>query len=396
MSDERLPTLRENVLALPRAAWFLFLGTFINRFGSFVMVFLVAWMTKQGFSPSQAGTALAVYGVGHMVASFAGGWLADRFGRRSTIALSMFSSAAAVSALALAEQLETILLMALLTGFTAELYRPASAALLTDVSPPGRRLTAFALYRLAVNLGFAAGPAVAGFLAERSFMLLFIGDAITSVVFGAIALFVLPAGKARREDEKSGSPDAFLPMLLADGRLLVFLFASIIISMVFFQSEATLPLHVLDHGYTNVSYGVLISINGALIVMFELALTSITQRIAASRVIAFGFLLAGIGFGVNAFASTLPLMILGVVIWSLGEIVSSPVSAAYVADLAPAHLRGRYMGALSFTWAIGLILGPWLGSRLYAANPALLWLSCLVLGVAAAGLVRASGRRLTA
>ena len=396
MSDERLPTLRENVLALPRTAWFLFLGTFINRFGSFVMVFLVAWMTKQGFSPSQAGTALAVYGVGHMVASFAGGWLADRFGRRSTIALSMFSSAAAVSALALAEQLETILLMALLTGFTAELYRPASAALLTDVSPPGRRLTAFALYRLAVNLGFAAGPAVAGFLAERSFMLLFIGDAITSVVFGAIALFVLPAGKGRVEEGKTGSPDAFLPLLLADGRLLVFLFASIIISMVFFQSEATLPLHVLDHGYTNLTYGVLISINGALIVMFELALTSITQRIAASRVIAFGFLLAGIGFGVNVFASTFPLMILGVVIWSLGEIVSSPVSAAYVADLAPAHLRGRYMGALSFTWAIGLILGPWFGSRLYAANPALLWLSCLVLGVAAAGLVRASGRRLTA
>jgi MFS family permease len=142
---------------MPAPAWVLFGGTFVNRFGSFVLVFLVLYLREKGFSPAEAGTAVGAYGFGSLAAALAGGWVADRFGRRNAISLSMFSAAATMLALSQAERLPLIVALSALAGLTSELYRPASSALLTDLIPAGQRVTAFALYRLAINLGFAAG-----------------------------------------------------------------------------------------------------------------------------------------------------------------------------------------------------------------------------------------------
>jgi MFS family permease len=134
---------------MPPAAWILFGGSFVNRFGSFVLVFLVLYLTDEGFSPAEAGAAVSAYGAGGLGAALLGGWLADRLGRRNTIALSMFSAAATMLALSQARGLAPVVVLSGAAGLTSELYRPASAALLTDLLPPGRRITGFALYRLA-------------------------------------------------------------------------------------------------------------------------------------------------------------------------------------------------------------------------------------------------------
>ena len=110
-------------------------------------------------------------------------------------------------------------------------------------------------------------------------------------------------------------------------------------------------------------------------------------------VIALGWLLTGVGFALTGFAETAIAFALTVAIWTLGEIVSSPVEGAYVADLAPERLRGRYMGAWSFAWGIGLVAGPLLGTALYAWRPGALWLTCLVLGVVGACLVLSAAAR---
>jgi MFS family permease len=125
-----------------------------------------------------------------------GGHLADRVGRRESIAASMLSSATVMVALSQAGSLALILVLTALAGLTSEAYRPASSALLADLVPAGRRVTAFAAYRFAINLGFSAGPAVAGLLAERAYVLVFLGDAATSAVFGVMALVLLPATRA--------------------------------------------------------------------------------------------------------------------------------------------------------------------------------------------------------
>ena len=145
-------TLLSSLSALPRAAWILFFGTFLNKFGGFVVPFLTLYLTDRGYTVSQTGLAVSAYGVGNLGASLLGGHLADKLGRRKTIVFSMFSGAAAMMLLSQAHSLGIIIVLTALTGLTNEFYRPASQALLADIVPSGQRMTAFA----AVQGGVAA------------------------------------------------------------------------------------------------------------------------------------------------------------------------------------------------------------------------------------------------
>jgi MFS family permease len=383
-------SLRAEVRALPRGAWILFAETLVNRLGTFVLVFLVLWLTQIGWSAGMAGLAVSVYGLGGLAASLAGGWLADRFGRRRTIALSMFSSAAVLLTLPHARETVPVLTLAGLAGLTAELYRPAASGLLSDLIPVGRRVPGFALYRLAINLGHAIGPAIGGFVAERSFLWVFTADAATSVVAGIVALTLLPEGRrsARKEDPVGG----FRGSLAADRSFLVFLAANVLVTLVAFQSTASLPLEIRASGLTSAHYGVLMSLNGALVVLFELPLVGHTRRLPPRPVMAVGIALTGIGFGLVEWADTFALFAMTVFVWTAGEIAFSPVASAYVGDVAPDALRGRYYGAYTLTHSLGVVLGPGLGTALYTLSPGALWAACAALGLAGALLVLISPR----
>ena len=380
--------LLADVRSLPRPLWFLYAGQFFNRFGSFVITFLVLYLADRGFTAPDAGLAVSAYGAGHLASSAVGGYLADRLGRRATIAISMYASAAAMLALSQAESIASITFLTGVAGFAAELYRPASSALLSDLVAPEHRVTAFAMYRLAINAGFAAGPAVAGLLAEESFVWLFVGDALTSVIFGTIVLFAIP------ETKPAQAPPADAPravtVMISDRAFMLFLGASLLTTFVYMQSTAGFPLHVRSEGFSSAIYGLLISLNGVVVVVLELPLTSITKRLPARPVMAFGWILLGAGFGLTTFAHSVPMLAFTVFVWTLGEIVNAPVGSAYVAALAPAHLRGRYMGTWGLTWSAGLMLGPALGTRLFAEGPGLLWGACAVLSALAAALVMLS------
>jgi MFS family permease len=379
------PGLWRNVRSMPGPAWVLFLGAFVNRAGTFVLVFLVIWLTEEGYSPAQAGAAVSAYGLGALGASLLGGYLADRLGRRNAIALSMLSAAVTMLALSQAGTLPLVLVLSALAGLTSELYRPAAGALLADLLPPERRLTGYALYRLAINLGFAAGPAAAGLLAERSFFLLFVGEAASSAVFGLAALFFLPEGaRSARVDEQPGE---LVRAIRGDRPFQLFLVASLLSAFVYFQQQGALPLHIVDQGLSFATFGALISLNGLVVVFLELPLTAVTGRYAPRPVIAVGFLLTGIGFALTAWATDVPLLALTVVIWTIGEIAAMPVAQTYVADLAPLHLRGRYQGAWGLTFGLALVLAPVVGTTAYAASPTALWLSCGALGIVSALLV---------
>ena len=378
-------SLWRTVRALPRPVWLLYAGSFVNRFGSFVATFLVLYLVESGFSPAEAGIAVSAYGVGSLASALIGGWLADRLGRRGTIALSMFSAAVVAVALSQAEQLVPIILLTALFGMCTELYRPASAALLTDLVPAERRLAAFAGYRLAINAGFAFGPAVAGLLAERSFLWLFIGEAVTSVALGVVALVGLPEGvRSRRSEEHPGEA---VRAVRGDRRFVLLLVASVLAAFVYFQSTAAFPLHIREAGLSRAVFGALISLNGLLIVLVELPLVGVTRRYPAPGVIAAGVLLTGVGFGLTAVAFSVPALALTVVIWTFGEMIAAPVMNAYVADLAPAHLRGRYQGAYVLTFSVAFVLAPAIGTWLFAWSPTGLWLTCAALSVVSAALV---------
>lgn len=399
--ETRYEAFRRDVRHLPRTAWVIYAGTFINRFGSFVITFLVLILVKRGYSPAEAGIAASAYGVGSVAAAMIGGQLADRFGRRRTIALSMFTGAATILLLWRAQSLPAIVALAGLAGMTGELYRPAAAALLADVTPVGRRVVTFALYRLAINAGFALGPAVAGYMASRSFTIIFIGDAVTCALYGVLVLVAVPKSfdrpaaahlPAAAEGPRAARRPSVLRVIAADRALLSVLLASVAIGFIYHQSTVTLALEVDARGLPMSAFGFLASLNGAICLLLELPVAAVTARMAAWIPLAVGAALIGAGFGGIAVAATFWALAAMVLVWSLGEIVQSPVSQAFVADLAPPGLQGRYQAAFGFTGALGLVLAPGLGPALFAWSRPGLWALCAGLGAAASLTYVALGR----
>jgi MFS family permease len=380
------PAQRETLLsslgALPRAAWILFFGTFLNKFGGFVVPFLTLYLTGQGYTIGQTGMAVSAYGVGNLGASLLGGHLADKLGRRKTIVFSMLSGAAAMLLLSQAHGLAIIIVLTMLTGLTNEFYRPASQALLADIVPSQQRTTAFAALRVAFNAGFAFGPATAGLLAASGYFWLFAGDAATSVLFGMVALLALPRG-AHSSPTNSSWADAWR-VLRRDRKLHQLLLANFAVGLVFFQLGSTYGLHVTQLGFSPAVYGGIVSMNGALIVFCELPLTRLTRKFPMRRVMAAGYFLCAGAYALNAFAHTIGGLVLCMILFTTGEMITMPTAAAYLADLAPPEMRGRYMGVAGLTWAMALIIGPLCGMKLFAAAPATYWIVCAAVGTFAA------------
>ncbi len=384
--------------ALPRAAWILFLGVFLNRFGTFIIPFLSLYLKRKGFGLMDAGIAIGSYGAGTLVACFLGGYLADHIGRRKTITLSMFSGAVTMLLLWRADSWWGIVLLTGLNGLCAEAYRPASTALLADLVPNGQRVIAFTTYRIALNAGWMFGPATAGFVATHSFGPLFVGDALSSALFGMVAWVALPHGVRSTKNEAGWG--AALRSIGSNGRFLQYLAATAFITWIFYQISSTYGLFIDQLGYSPFVYGALISFNGLVVASLELIVSNFTRRFPPQRAIAVGYLLVGIGFGLNLLGTGIPWLAFAMLILTFGEMCSLPIGVAYIADLAPANMRGRYMGAYGFTWSLTLIFGPALGMHLFAKSAAALWIACAFSGVIAAIIigwpVQTRGRNLPA
>lgn len=359
---------------MPRLVWVLFFGTLVNRFGNFVFVFLALYLKSKGYAAPQIGLAMGAYGVGAIGASLVGGWLADVFGRRNSIVLSMVLSAAAMLGLSQAEGYWLLVCLTALSGFCAEMYRPAASALIADVTAPAQRVTAFSVYRLAINLGFAIGPAVGGLIAHRSFFLLFVGDAITSLAYAGIALAMLPNRVVEHHAE--GQRGSAIRVIARDTSFLAFLGATLMASMVFMQHVSGYPLQIDAYGYSPRVFGLLVSLNGFLICLVELPLTTFTRRRPERAIMMTGMAVFGMGFMMTGFVRAIPLLAMTVVVWTIGEMFYFPVAAAHVAAASPTGMRGRYQGAWGIAWGLGSVLGPVVGTMLFAWKARALWVAC--------------------
>jgi MFS family permease len=359
------PDLMTSLRALPRVAWFIFAGTFINRCGSLVMPFITLYLTRQQHSVADAGWTLFTFGLGNLGATLVGGHLADRIGRKRTMMLSLFSTSAVVCLLPHATSLAGIQALMFLTGLAGELYRPAVNALIADFIPLEHRLTAYAANRTALNAGWALGPALGGFLAHHSWALLFYADAATTFLFGLIAWKALPDGDHSRELMARWS--GIWREVFRNRPFLAFASANLCLAIVFMQMNSTFSL----------------------IVFFELPLTAVTRRFRSRNVIAAGYFLCGTGMTFAVGANSIPSFVLVMMIFTLGEMLSLPMAATYLAQIAPEAGRGRFMGVFGLTWALSMLIGPKLGLAVYARQPDLWWWICGGLGALAAILMLA-------
>lgn len=372
---------RSRVGGLPKTFWVLWSGTLVNRLGTFVEPFLILYLTRQrGMSVAGAGGVLTVFGAGGLFSQPVGGMLADRHGRRATLSAAMLAASAAMLLLGAARTTLLITLAAFLVGLTVDLYRPASQALVADSVSPADRTRAYGLLFWAVNLGWAAATTLAGYLAERGYLLLFLGDAATSLVFG----LVIWRGVARvssPDGTGTGHRGGF-GQVWRDRTFVTLAAFQLGYAVVFFQLFVTLPLAVRSAGLSPADYGLVAAVNGVVIVVVQPLVVGWLGRLPRSATLAGAQLLVGVGFALTGLASSLPQFAAVVAVWTLGEIGVTAVGSSLVAELAGPQLRGRYFGLYGLAYGVAAVLAPALGTGIYAGlGPAVLWWGCAVIGV---------------
>jgi MFS family permease len=364
-----------------------FVGTLVNRAGTFVEPFLILFLTTQrGFSPAQAGLVLAVYGVGGLFSQVVGGWLTDRVGRRVTLAGSMLAAAASLLLLGSATTGPVLAAGALLVGFFGDMYRPASQALVADVVPPEKRPLAFGYIFWAVNLGFSVAGLAAGFLAERGYWQLFVLDAATCVGFAVVILVGIPHDPPRpsREPGASGPTPGF-GTAVRDRTFMILIVAWCAQAVAYFQSFLVLPLAVTDAGLPPSAYGLVAATNGIVIVLLQPFAVRLTAHRDPSRTIAVSLAITALGFWLQSFATTLPAFLACTIVWTLGEIGVSGHAPAIVSDLADPLARGRYMGLFGAAFGVAGLLAPLVGPRTYEyLGATTLWTASALLFLVAA------------
>lgn len=386
--------VRANAGGLPATYWLLWAGTLVNRLGSFVVPFLALYLTRErGFTEQQAGLVAALHGAGAVVAGPVGGTLADRFGRRTALVLGLWLGSAGMMFMGLSREPLWIHVAAFTLGIVGEMYRPAVSAAIADVVPPEDRTRAFALLFWVVNVGFAIALPLAGWVARGGFLILFVVDAITTFVFGFIMWLKLPETLTQRAE--SGS---VLPSLapFRDKVFLNFWLPTFLLAIIFFQMNVALALDLGARGMSPAQFGMVVSVNGVLIVLVQPFTGRFLSKWRRSFVLASAAVLTGVGFGLHALSFNVPLAMMAVVVWTMGEIFNAAVAPSVVADLSPAHLRGSYQGAFYMSWGLASCVAPAMGGWVlgrYGGN--ILWGGCLMLGLVAAGwhLAVANARR---
>ena len=305
-------------LQLPMLVRVLCLGSLVNRAGSFVVIFLTLYVSEHlGFGVPFATLCMGVFGFGSMIGSMVGGQLADQLGRRIVMLLALFGGSAVLLLMGSISNPWLFMITVGVFGLVMDMYRPAASAMIADVVPVARRPHAFALMYISVNLGFAIAPIVGGFLAEYSFTLLFVVDALTMSLYGLIVSVLVRETLPQRAEVDRGTPasqpkdeevllrDAIQTML-TDMPFVMFCVAGFLCSCVFMQCISTLPVYIREAGFSHSQFGTLMSINGVLIVLLQLPAAHWTSRFNAMSVIVIGSSLVAVGFGSTGFWQRIP------------------------------------------------------------------------------------------
>jgi MFS family permease len=381
---------------LPREIWILFAATLVNRCGTMVLPFLVLYLTRVlAISVSHAALALTVYGIAALLTMPIAGRLTDRLGALFVMRCSLLLSGFVLFLFPLARHFEAILAVTFVFAILNESVRPPSLALVSELVEPEQRKQAFALSRLAVNLGMSLGPAIGGILAVYSFRFLFLADGATSILAGLVLIFAWPGTRRTKASEPQWDDPEDLgreieaegPALLAaphpaadlrafrNRRMLYFLAALIPTQLVFFQLTSTLPVFLVRYLRLPESfYGTVFTLNTLMIVALEVPLNNATAHWSHRRTLTLGALLYAIGFGSFALASGPAGVFAAVAVWTFGEMILMPGSAAYAAEIAPAGRRGEYMGLYTMSFSFAFSVGPWLGAVLLDIHgPQMLW-----------------------
>ncbi|MGI5324652.1 MFS transporter [Actinomadura nitritigenes] len=391
-ASEEHPTILATLREMSGTVRVLVLGNLVINLAAFLNAFLVLFLTGKGFSAWESGAVLTALMIGRISGSAAGGAAADRFGYRRAIIGSMTATAVLTAALVHVPNVWAGMLVAGGAGLTAQAYRPAAMAWVVELTPKDRQVIVFSVLRLTFNVGTTVGPVGAALLLTyASYDALFYVDAATSLAFGVIAHVALrsnpePAGRsgASDEGERAGYRQVF-----ADRRFLLVVLGLFVTAIAYIQSSAALPLFVTGSGHTEKVYAALLTVNGFMVIAFEVLLSKWTQRLPIGLPMAIGMAVLGVGHLVYTGPSPVALLVLATVVWTAGEIIAAPSMMAYPGLVAPPALRARYIAAATVPQHVGYAIGPMIGIAAWHAWGSGVWVLTGACGLVAAVLVLA-------
>jgi len=327
----------------------------------------------------QVGALFAAFSVSSFVGSMLGGALTDRFGRKGIIIFGLVASSLSTLGMGFVNTYEVFFLMALFSGILSETSGPARQAMIADLLPEEKRAQGFGIFRVAFNLSVVIGPAIGGLLAASSYLTLFIADAVISLITAALISRFLPETKpevspdAPQESMASSFGGYF--RVLRDTAFMLFLGASMLMVLTYMNMNTTLGVFLRDmYNVPESGYGGLLSLNAAMVVLFQFPITRRIEKQKPLIMMAAGTFLYAIGFAMYGFVSVYSLFVLAMIIITIGEMIVAPMGQALVAKFAPEEMRGRYMAIFGISWSIPFAVGPILaGFVLDNYDPRWLW-----------------------
>lgn len=399
----------DEYLRLPRTVHLLCLGTFVSRLGSMFIPFLTLYLkARLGYSDQFATLALGCLGLGSVCGALIGGHLADQLGRRPVMIAALLGAAVMILAYSQFRSPAALLIGVGVYALVNDMFRPAASAMIADLVEPHRRPYAFGLQYMSLNLGFGIGPLLGGLLVALSFDLIFLANALALWVFSVMLLGSVPesAAPADHAAQRGAGPAgpgepapraepryglaASLAHIRRDTTFLMFLTATFFVSVVYTQSLSTFPLYLNALHISPASYGWIIALNGLMIAAGQIAVTNFVTRYDRGWMLALSAALTALGFGLKALAQVEWHFAATVCIWTLGEMVQASLLAPFVAEIAPAALRARYMGMVSMAYSSAGALGAPLGGLILAsAGGQALWAGAFVIALGGATLYAA-------
>jgi len=377
-----LKNLKKTYAEFPPLFWIIVGTLFIDSIGSTLLFpfFALYFTQKFAVGMTEAGTLLGMSSLFGLIGSVIGGAITDRFGRRRLILFGLTSSALSSLSLGLVSNISTLYFLIIVVGLLSRVAVPAYDAVLADILPEAKRQEGFGIMRVAFNYAWIFGTALGGLIAARSFLALFIMDAVLSMIAAIILYRFLVETKPVSPAEVKTN-ESFLDTMagyrvtLRDLAFMSFLVTGMIVLIVYQQEYTSLPVYLRDvHHIDTKSYGVMLSLSGLQVVLFQFWISRTIRIYSPFLMMTLGALFLMIGFGIIGFVSGIALFMLSILIITFGEMIFYPTGQVLAVSFAPVNMRGRYMAIYSLAWAIPATIGPAAaGLILDNYDPNLLW-----------------------
>src|SRR6266498_80314 len=377
-----LSRLKKIYAEFPPLFWIIVGTLFIDSIGSTLLFpFFALYITQKfGVGMTEAGILLGMSSLFGLIGSVLGGALTDKFGRRQLILFGLVFSALSSLLFGLASDVRILYFLVVIVGLLSRISTPAHDAMMADILPADKRQEAFGITRVVYNYAWILGTALGGLIAARSFLALFVADAVLSLIVAIILYRFLPETKPTSHMEAKKS-ESFLTtvagyrIVLRDLAYMGFTLAGMIVLIVYQQQYGALAVYLRDvHNIGSKSYGLMLSITGLEVVLFQIWISRIIRKYPPFLMMTLGALFFMAGFAMIGFVRGFTFFLLAVVIATIGEMVMFPTNKALAANFAPTEMRGRYMAVYDLGWTIPATFGPAAaGIILDNYNPNLLW-----------------------